>query len=81
MTIGVQVSVVRVHQRGAVGPHLAEAAILGAQFARNRVLLQDRSNSSAQRVTGEVFDPAVGLAQGGQGLLVSLAVAHEVKGG
>ena len=31
-------------------------------------------------MTGEVFDPAVGLAQRGQGLLVSLAVAHEVKG-
>ena len=81
MTISVQVrNVVRVHQRRSVGSYLAEAAVLGAQIARNRVLLQDRCDGSSQRVSGEVLDGAVGLAQRGQSLLLSLAVAHEVEG-
>ena len=78
--IGVQVrNLVRVQQRRAVGSHLAKAAVLRTEPPRNRVLLQDGRDSSAQRVTGQVLDSAVGPLQRRERLLVSLAVPYEVE--
>ena len=79
-SVGVQVwNVVRMQQRRAVSPHLAETSVLGAKPTRNGVFLQDGRDGPTQAVTRQVFHPAVGPVQRGQGLLVPLRVPDEMQ--
>ena len=79
-SVGVQIwDVVRVQQRRAASPHLAETPVLGAEPARNGIFLQDSCYSSTQAVTSQVFHPAVGPLQRGKGLLVPLRVPDEMQ--
>ena len=66
-------------QRRAISPYFTEAPVLWAKPARNGIFLQDGCYGSTQAVASQVFYPAVGPLQRGNGLLIPLRVPDEVQ--
>ena len=78
--VSVQIgNLIRMQQRRAVSPHLAETPVLWAEPARNGIFLQDGCYGSTQAVASQVFYPAVGPLQRGNGLLIPLRVPDEMQ--